>query len=78
MYNVYPALESSASVSATDGQIDSWRAVLLYQLLKQDTSQQTKQTNKQTAKLPASWARLNILMMKLQLIIFVPNFRFPQ
>ena len=49
-----PALESSASVSATDGQIDSWRAVLLYQLLKQDTSQQTKQTNKQTAKLPAS------------------------
>ncbi len=49
-----PALESSASVSATDGQIDSWRAVLLYQLLQQDTSQQTKQTNKQQNCPPAA------------------------
>ena len=64
-----PALESLSSVSVTDGQIDSWRAVLLCQLTAT------------IAKLPGSrqLTRLNILneQMKLQLIIFF-NFRFPK
>ena len=66
-----PALESLSSVSVTDGQIDSWRAVLVCQLPAA------------TANLPAS-CQLNQIgydtsllnkQIKLQLII-VFNFRF--
>ena len=67
----FPALESLSSVSVTDGQIDSWRAVLVCQLPAA------------TANLPAS-CQLNQIgydtsllnkQIKLQLII-VFNFRF--